>query len=209
VKLLKPKQGVYTFAASGVGVLKLLAFEERRPMPPTISAIVTSAGDCWTIKYAFSTKQDESITYCPTPDGGLTSARSTARQAAFGSSVDVSVSCSQIGQWVTPGMTPGQTWPSNCDTTSRGFFTDRMEVVGPITFVGIETVNVGGTPVQAYHMHKEDTITGAQDGKSSFDLWIAVEDGMTVRFLRDQSSSGIADYTEQVDLRLTSLTPRT
>jgi hypothetical protein len=110
-------------------------------------------------------------------------------------------------------MRPGEQWTQTCRGTSSG--TEGEAVTsGPYTFVGDDTVTVGGTAVAAYHFHQERTLSGSQTGTQTADLWFAKKDGLPLRNERDQTVHtntviGSSTYTEHGSFELTSLQPQT
>jgi hypothetical protein len=87
-------------------------------------------------------------------------------------------------------------------------------MTGPLTFVGTEEVDVGGTAVLASHTVSERNYEGAQRGRGRIENWYEVDTGFPVRSrwtLSITSGSPIGDvtYTESGEWSLSSLTPRT
>ena len=82
---------------------------------------------------------------------------------------------------------------------------------GPSTFVGVETLLVGGTEVEALHLHGTRTLSGAQEGDERTDLWF--RRGMAAPALRARTSKfavplpvGVITY-HAVEFELTDLRP--
>ena len=90
------------------------------------------------------------------------------------------IKCTPENPTVLPGMTPGQRWNQRCTGASTGV-KGELTTSGPYTFVGEEALDVGGTPVAAYHFHQDRTLSGAQTGTQVAELWFAKSNGMPLR----------------------------
>lgn len=105
-----------------------------------------------------------------------------------------------------PGAPAGATWAWRCTSGPSA-----IETV--VTVVGEETLDVGGTPVQAIRARYESTMTGANRGTQRQERWMRASDGMNLRIRTDidaeaDSPFGAVRYEEHYTITMTSLHPR-
>jgi hypothetical protein len=79
--------------------------------------------------------------------------------------------------------------------------------------VGIEDVQVGDQVVAAIRVRLDEMLTGATAGSRTSDSWYALHDGLLLKRTAHTEADtaikvGTTHYTEVVELRLLSLTPR-
>jgi hypothetical protein len=212
--VLRPEQGVYAYEGSGADRLDKPPKEQTQG--PQIPGTVTHREDgCWTLRMDYSSNHWQTWVYCPRPDGGLDEkGGETYQRWDFGAFAFDSLSTFTCSDAVTirGDQEPGDTWEQTCSGTSSS--TDGEAVSsGPYTFVGAETLAVGGEEVPALRYRRERTMSGAQRGTERSEVWFAAETGMPLRNERSITAStdtviGEVTYTEQAEFRLTSLTPR-
>jgi hypothetical protein len=213
--VLRPRAGVYTFAARGFEEASLPRV--RRPMPPTVSAIVTHDGGCWNFKLTIFAEHVETIRYCTPAPGALNQPRRevtlTFPFLGIPQTVRSIVNCT-AQDLVRPAMAPGARWDSACVMQNTGADTNRQTESGPTIFVGFENVTIGGQTVRAYRVKTDHVMTGGQSGPVAEELWISAVDGTLLRIDRNkrltgQTVLGANTYTEQNSFTLQSLAPRT
>jgi len=209
-----PTFGVYTYEGTGREKLSLLSTGQS--WGPLMPATVAPAADgCWSFKVEYSTNHWQEWTYCPKGD--------VLREAAGRSSQTFDFVAFKVGDKVVFTCTPhnvsvraaaesGDSFEQSCDGVSSGRGT-RVRAAGTTTFVAIETVEVAGEDVSAYHYATDLTLSGDQTGTERYDTWYALGDGLplrTTREVRAASGSPVGDvvYTEHGDFSLTSLDPR-
>ena len=84
---------------------------------------------------------------------------------------------------------------------------------GAYTFVGVDAVDVGGTPVPTYHYSLAASIAGAaHTGSDDIEWWFSASDGLPVKLVRHTRASSISpvgpvQFSEDVSWSLRSLTP--
>ena len=128
-------------------------------------ATVTHRSDgCWTFRIDYSSQHWQTWIYCPR-DGGLVElGGQTFERWDFVFTKYDSTStftCDPPSVAIRAAMHSGDHWTQTCRGTSSG--TKGVGVTsGPYTFVGDDTVTVGGTAVAAYHFHQERTLSGSQ-----------------------------------------------
>ena len=96
--------------------------------------------------------------------------------------------------------TVGQRWQSRCKGTNTSVKGGTLSA-GPYTFLGLDTVLVGGTPVPAAHFLRVRTDTGAQTGTERSEVWFSTRTGLPLRVQQDikvKSSTpfGTSTYTQ-------------
>ena len=211
--LLRPDSGVYTYAGTGKEKLSLLSTGQK--WGPHLPVTVAGApGGCWTYTVEYSTNHWQEWTYCPGEEGLEEDGGRSFQSFDFVAfTVDdlIVFHCEPRNRTIRLAADPGDSWKQSCDGASeeRGTHTNSA---GTTTFVGIETVDVGGDEVRAYHYLDEKTITGDQTGTERVDTWFAARDGLpleTERSVRVKSPSPIGDvvYSETGGYSLTSLVP--
>jgi len=147
--------------------------------------------------------------FCPGADGSLSQPGEKRHQKQFGLTIDSTIVCKPSRPWVTPGMQPGQKFQSQCTIDNKGAINSSSQAPGTVTYVGLETVNVGGQAVQAYHLRLDEQTSG-QDvkGPVNVDNWFATSNGLLLQTQRKQRLTGFAAYTEDSLFTLKSLTPK-
>jgi hypothetical protein len=210
----RPPEGVYTLTGSGT---EQLSFQlGGQAMGPEMPATVTWQGDdCWELRVEFNANHTQSWVYCV--DG----ARMVDRGGSITQRFDLVVAqvdsrstsvCDPPAPTTERDATPGAVWAQRCTIETEG--QGRTSMTGPLTFVGTEEVDVGGTAVLASHTVSERNYEGAQRGRGRIENWYEVDTGFPVRSrwtLSITSGSPIGDvtYTESGEWSLSSLTPRT
>jgi hypothetical protein len=210
----RPAAGVYEYSGSGTAHLSIPPLSQDQG--PTIPGTVTHLdGGCWTIRFDYSSNHWQSWTYCPdgadlVENGGESWQRWIIGAAAI---TNLTTATCEDAPMLPAQREPGQSWDHRCVTTNESVSGEAVSA-GPYTFVGEETLDVGGTPVQAAHFRRERTLSGAQSGTEQTDAWFATDTGMPLRnerSLRVETDTpvGHSTYTEDGSFELTSLEPAT
>jgi hypothetical protein len=210
---LVPAEGVYGYRGRGVDKLSVLSLEQQQG--PVMPATVEHHADgCWTLRIDYSDKHWQDWKYCVVETGATLDevAGVTWQRWDLGvSSIENLTDSTCQAPALRGGMQPGDRWRQRCEVTNDQV--DGATVsAGPVRYRGIVDVDVAGELVPAYHLERERTLTGAQDGTERSELWIA-PNGMPVHVVRTitlKSPSPVGDitYDETTDFRLTSLVPR-
>jgi hypothetical protein len=213
--VLRPAAGVYLYRGSGTEHLSLPPKSQHQG--PRMPGTVTHRADgCWTFRIDYSTQHWQTWVYCPRAGGLVERGGQTFEHWDFVFTTYDSTStftCDPPSVTIRAGMRAGDRWQQSCRGTSSG--TEGVGVTsGPYTFVGDDTLTIGGTRVPAYRFHQERTMSGSQDGTQTADLWFARKDGLPLRNVRSQTVRtdtvvGTSTYTERGDFTLTSLRPQT
>jgi hypothetical protein len=213
--VLRPAAGVYVYRGSGTEHLSLPP--KSQSQGPRMPATVTHRGDgCWTFRIDYSSQHWQTWIYCPRAGGLVELGGQTFERWDFVFTKYDSTStftCDPASVTVRAVMHPADRWNQTCRGTSSGTKGEAV-TAGQYTFVGNDTVTVGGTAVAAYHFHQERTVSGSQSGTQTTELWFAAKDGLPLRNERTQTVHtntvvGSSTYTEHGSFELTSLQPQT
>ena len=209
-----PPSGVYTAEGEGTEALSLpgMSQTDGEVIPVTVEPVDDEG--CWRFRVDYNEAHWQDWHFCEV-DGALVERGGTTYQRwDFGALVVENVtdfSCDPPHAMDDPSVEPGATWEQSCSGTS-----DQIDGVatsaGPATFVGVEDLDVGGTTVTARHLRQDRTLSGAQTGTTTNDVWFDVGTGLPVRMERSveidsDSPVGAIRYTESGWWQLTSLTP--
>ena len=212
--LLRPTAGVYVYR--GTGTERLTLPPKSQSQGPNMPATIIDRSDgCWTFRIDYSSQHWQTWIYCPRDGGSVELGGQTFERWDFVFTKYDSTStftCEPPSVAIRAAMHPGDRWTQTCRGTSSGTKGEGV-TSGPYTFVGDDTVNVGGTSVAAYHFHQERSLTGSQTGTQTADLWFAKKDGLPLRnqhsaTVRTDTVVGTSTYTEHGSFELTSLQPQ-
>ena len=210
---LRPSAGVYEYRGSGTEHLDKPP--KSQSQGPTMPATITYQADgCWIFRIDYSTGHWQSWTYCAR-NGGLDEVGGQTYErwdfVMFKVDSTSTFTCAS-SVTVRATMRPGDHWTQTCTGTSsavKGIVTTS----GLFTYIGPETLDVGGAKVPAYHFKQLRTLTGAQQGSQENDVWFARSNGMPLRndhhnVVKSDSPIGKVTYTETGTFALVSLQPR-
>jgi len=210
---LRPPAGIYVYRGSGTEHLDKPPKSQNQG--PGMPATVTYRADgCWVFRLDYSTGHWQSWTYCAR-NGGLdeVGGQTFERWDFVVFSVDsTSTFTCPSSVTIRSGMLPGDTWTQTCTGTSSAV-KGEVTTSGPMTYLGTETLTIGGSRVPAYHFKQLRTLTGAQTGTQENDVWFAKSNGMPLRndhhnVVKSDSPIGRVTYTETGTFTLQSLKPR-
>jgi hypothetical protein len=208
---LVPAEGVYRYRGHGSDRLSVppLSQSHGPGMPGTITHNGTG---CWTLRLDYSSNHWQDWGYCAR-NGGLDerSGRTFQRWDLGVTSVSNQSSFSCRSHTLRPAMRPGDRWTQTCTGTNSAI-PGATTSQGPMRFVGIETLSIGGRRVRAYHLVQERRVTGSQRGSLHADVWFAL-DGLPLRerhtiSVASPSPIGDVNYDEVTDFTLAALAPR-
>ena len=210
---LRPAAGIYRYRGEGT---------ERLDKPPTsqsqgpdIPGTLTHLEDgCWRLRVDYNTDHWQSWDYCSTGRG------LTERAGEFFQRLDLvvtevetssSYTCEPPVDAIRPEQRPGDRWSQTCRGTSTGSDGEIVSA-GPYTYVGPETLDIGGDDVDALHYRRERTLSGGQTGTEDVDVWFDAETGLLLRNQRDitvrsDSLIGGVTYEERGSFTAVSTTP--
>lgn len=209
----RPAQGVYTYRGTGHEAISLPP--KSQPQGPAIPVTVTWRTDgCWVFRVDYSTKHWQTWDYCPRQDGLVELGGQTFQHwdLVFTQIRSTSTfTCDPPSIAIKPAMRAGDEWNQSCGGTSN---TTKGRAVseGPYRFIGEETLTVGTQRVRAFRFHQARTLSGAQKGTQTADMWFRASDGLPLRNQRDvtvrtDSIVGTVTYTENGSFEITNLTP--
>ena len=207
-----PAEGVYQYTGSGSEALSTppKSQAEGPEMPATV---IHHADGCWTFRIDYSTNHWQDWSYCA-HDGRLVEkgGRTFQRWDFVVSTIENTSTfvCEPPIVVLRPDMVPGETWLQSCAGTNTTVGGTTVSS-GDIRFIGVESLDVGGTAVDAFHFVQPRTISGAQRGEENTELWLA-PNGLPLRnqrrvVINSDSPIGTITYTEDGMFSLTSLEP--
>ncbi len=208
----RPRQGVYT--ATGSGSERLSFQTSGQSIGPTLPVTVTWQGeDCWDFRVDFNANHWQTWNYCRQGDGVVERGGSVFQRFDLVVTQPESRSttmCDPPNPTVQPDAEVGRTWPVSCVVTTDAEGTSVETATA--TFVGNETVAVGGEEVLAGGFRSDRVYSGDQLGQSRYENWYAIDSGLPVRSrwtLEITSPSPIGDvtYTESGEWTLDDLMP--
>lgn len=208
---VRPPQGVYAYRGTGHEALSLPP--KSQPQGPTIPVTVTWRTDgCWVFRVDYSTNHWQTWIYCPRSEGLVELGGQTFQHwdLVFTQVRSTSTfTCDPPSITIKPAMRPGDLWQQSCSGTSNTT-KGRVTSQGLYRFVGEETVTVAGQAQRAFRFHQSRTLTGAQQGTQTADIWFRASDGLPLRNERDvtvrtDSVVGTVTYTEEGSFEIASL----
>ena len=202
-----PPDGVYTYRATGAWATTAPLFgTERRELPPTVPATLRTDGDGWTMTFQYFDKHRTSLRFRGVPGPTLEEPGGDTDGVRFGLAVHTTMTCTPAA--VVRPVAPGTSWSQACRTVSTGVMSAAQDLPSATTLVGVERLEVGGVPVDAWHVRRESMVGGSQTGALRRDTWYSTKDGLLLRLETDSRTSGLADHVEAIRLELESLSPR-
>lgn len=211
----RPAEGVYLYAGQGEERLSFppLHQEDGARMPGTVTY---ASGGCWVFRLDYNAEHWQDWRYCPTDRGLAEMGGRTHHTWDIGVTTLsnlTEMACRPPALVLPPvgGLELGDRARQRC-TGENSEISGTLTSAGHSVFRGVETLTIGGVPVDAYRFSRERTLTGAQTGEERLTLWLR-DDGLLLRMERAieaHSGSPIGDitYHEDGSLELTGLDPR-
>jgi hypothetical protein len=199
-----PPSGVYRYRSSGGEQLSFAHIS--RSFPAATDMIVTEAAGCATMNWEPLTEHTEGWVLCPQKNGALVIASAPSYEAIAGTHDTTVISCPAGMYFVPSHPFTGQRWSKTCHSPG-----ERIVFSG--TVVGMSSVDVGGVEVSALHTHIILSFSGSESGLNPNDFWVARHNGLILRQRETADLSqpagplGSVRYTEQMTIRLASVTP--
>jgi hypothetical protein len=209
---LVPAEGVYRYRGSGTESLSTPPKSQSEG--PELPATVIHDGEgCWTFRIDYSTNHWQDWHYCARDGDLVEHGGDTFQRWDFVVTAIDNTStfvCDPPNVVLRATATAGDSWRQSCDGTNSEVEGTTVSA-GPMRFVGIERFDVGSRTVDALHYVQRRTISGAQRGENTSDLWFATN-GLPLRNKRhitveSDSPIGSITYTEDGTFTLTSLEP--
>jgi hypothetical protein len=201
-----PAAGVYSYATTGGDRINVAGASHR--YPEVTHAILRHTGGCgWSVEHRVLEEHVDLHDRCSATDA--VSVVADGRDVEFfGQRDGLMYHCNPPARtlWDTP---VGTVSTGTCATADGD---SDADYVG--TFIGLETLDVGGAPVETAHVHLEFEMTGSARGTSTVDFWLHPETGLIVREERvvdtyARAVWGDVRYQEEATFHLLSLTPQT
>jgi hypothetical protein len=202
----RPNPGTYSYEGAGRESVTALGGSEH-VFPERIAIVVTldAEDDCrWTSNIVYVRQHIEERRFC-TSNGTMTDLGFRREIEFFNQLQRTEYECGEDAVRLRTDAEPGDSWTWTC---TEG---DAARSDYAATFVGTETLIVGGQEVETWHTRIVSRQSGATVGRDTSELWVT-ESGLPVRFSADlrvttQSVLGETVYQEQLDYTLTSLVP--
>jgi len=203
-----PQAGVYTYRASGSWTTTVPVLgTERRVLPATVPAVLRTDGDGWTLAFAYFDKHHTTLSYRGGAGPELEESAGDTDSVRFGFKVRSSMTCAP--DIVVRPVSPGTSWDQECRGVTQGVINATQDLPSTTTLVGIDHLDVGGSPVDAWHVRRVSRVLGSEAGTLLSDSWYSTADGLLLRLETQSRTSGLVDHVESIHLDLASLTPRT
>lgn len=208
-----PAPGLYRYQGTGHESTSFppLAEDQGPAMPGTVT--IDAAG-CWVVQIDYNTHHWQSWTLC-TVDGTLRETRNAtfSRRTIGGTNIDntSSFECDPPVVVVVASDAPGAVHPRSC-SGHGSLITTPTTAAGSTTFVGRESLDVGGQAVPTLHVREELAYQGGQTGTEKSDLWFAAATGLPVRnehhiVVNTDTPFGVITYTEDARFDLQTASP--
>jgi hypothetical protein len=212
----EPRPGVYVY--SGTGDESLSFLNTRQTQGPTEPGTVTrQPNGCWQFRIDYNSFHHQMWERCSTRTK-LVESGGTADQrfdfVAFKTGEHSYTACTPPFVVADLAANPGTFTPVHCtgrSDTTKAMFAQN----GTATYVGRDTVTVGGLDVPALHAREDLHLNGGQTGDVHIDIWFAASDGLPLKEAHSISVDSPApapinhvNYSEQGTWQLTSMIPR-
>lgn len=203
-----PPEGTYAYDLSGSARAGLGPFVFSVPLPSTAAMSLGYARDC-AVLVTTTKSNSETGVYCPSDTAILALYRSVQTMTVLIWHQSTTTTCSPAADMARAGAAAGESWPISCGVRTDGLDNSLFQAAGTVTFVGPETLTIGGQPVDAFHGRSDVTFTGTRTGSMTEDLWLD-GNGLPLKRAVNQKTVGSGtstvfgmDYTAT----LRSLTP--
>ncbi len=210
---LRPAAGVYR--AVGQGGEKI-AFPPNSQSDGAVLPITVRdlANGCWNWRIDYNTAHWHEYTFCPKDAQLLLVSQQNFQSWDFGMTHITNLgefTCTPARPIVEQQPQAGKTYMHYC-TGKNSAVAGASITDGPATFVGVTTLNIGGTPVRAIHQDRVQSLSGSQRGEIHEDWWFATDTGLPLRAERhytvtSDSPLGTINYTENGSWQLSSIRP--
>jgi hypothetical protein len=201
-----PAAGVYAYTTTGGEQTTILGTSHHDY--PAVTTIAIRPTDCgYTQTWTALDKRSETWTMCKRDDG-LQPQSLRDVHSFYAHTDDRRYACT--GDAVFPLERSVGEQTVRCATSGS----DATTMTEVAHVAGRERIDVGGTTVDAVHVHIAQTLTGETKGTGTVDWWLEPKTGLLVRAqVANQSTSATpigkdAPYEEQFTLKLRALTPQ-
>jgi hypothetical protein len=208
-----PPAGVYRASGSGYEHVAVPpdTINDSAVMPVTVSYL---ANGCWRWHIDYNTAHWHEYDFCPRDGRLLLTAQRNSLTVSLGlTSISnlAQFTCNPPSPIVVENPRVGEVFPHRCTGTNTAV-SGTSTASGPVTIVGVTSLNIGGQRVPAIAMTRNQKITGGQSGTLDEEWWFAASTGMPLAAHRDyhlstSSPIGSIAYTEIGSWRLDSMKP--
>jgi hypothetical protein len=203
----RPEAGTYTYTGSGRESVSALGGSEH-VFPEEIAVVVTldDEDSCeWTSNVVYVKQHIEERDFC-TRDGKVYDRGFTREIEFFNQVQETEYECGQDAIRLDADAEPGSTWSWTC-TQDEG----AAKSAYTLTFVGTETMTIGGEEVETWRSKVVSKQSGDTVGSDTSEYWLT-ESGLPVKWTADlkvttQSVLGETEFREKLAYTLTSLVP--
>lgn len=204
----RPSEGSYIYDLSGTARAGLGPFVFGVPVPSAARLSISYAGDCGVL-VTTTTSNSETGVYCPTSTAVLALYSSVQTMTVLIWHQTTTTTCAPPADMARDGAAPGESWPMSCGVRTDGLDNSRFRADGTVTYVGPETLTIGGQPVAAFHGRADVAFTGERTGSMVEDLWLDAN-GLPLKRSLHQRTVGARNATVfgmDYTATLRSLTP--
>ena len=191
--------GAFTYSTTGYEQTSIPGTKRTFPSKTTITNTQHDCGVVSTWKPVPEHVQSQLL--CPSGKALKVIAYQTTI-SFFGVSSGEDFACSGDSYIYKPGAAAGQVWNYQCKSA---------DAVAKQTahVIGYSTMTVGATAVRVLHISVATTLSGADNGKSTMDYWIATNKPVLLKETGSvQATQKGIDYQASYSLTLDSLTPK-
>ncbi|MCZ7630410.1 MAG: hypothetical protein M5U19_15850 [Microthrixaceae bacterium] len=208
-----PAAGVYAATASGNESIGLPGFDESLGPSAPVTVTYDDTG-CFTYRADFNSHHWRSWTFCPggTATFALQGIESWTARKAPGMDVATlsTYDCDTPIDFLWSSMAAGDRRTGACTGTTDADDSVTDDAATMEVLDTEDTVTIAGEEVSALRISTSDALSGAQTGSEHGEWWLDPATGLPLRVsIESALEGGLADYSEQFDLVLSTLTPAT
>ena len=175
-------------------------------MPKKVPAVLVAKGDCWELSVRFFKQHHWTVRYCNDPKLGLRMKWLRNSNTYFGIKNDARSVC-EPDALLRLGDKPPSQWTQKCRPKDPNLFFGKAKATAVARYVAVETVNVGGKKLRAYHIHRSVAIKSLMAAKVEQHLWYT-KSGMMVKFQVKAQGTGVATFDYDYGITLLNLSPK-
>lgn len=201
-----PQEGVFAYSAEGGD--RINVFGASHEYPERVFATVRHMGGCgWEHRMDVIEEHVDIRKLC-NAESRLEHISEARWVEFFGKTDGGEMRCDPPQLLHARGDAPGTT----SRAVARNDKGDRADIVR--TYLGRESVTVGGVDVEAIHFRLDAKVSGKVDGKTMDEFWVSPANGLTLRWDRivdtmaDSAFGARVRYQEEASFKLLSLDPQ-
>lgn len=199
-----PAEGVYVYDTTGFEEVDALG-GARHDYPAQTSIVHRREGCGATETWQPFRDRRDVRQLCAEP-GRHRMAYFDATRSFFGQTDTRRLECDEGASAFVADARPGDVFEFRC-------VQEGADAANRVEILGVETVVVGGQPVEAVHSRATSQVTGGASGSSEIESWVHPETGLTLKRISvldgsEPGPGGKVSYHEEYTLVLRSLEPR-